>query len=52
MIVLAGNAAVEKAAKDAGVSTEVPFSPGRNDARQDQTEIEYIDNQDLIDGSY
>lgn len=40
MIVLAGSAAVEKAANDAGVSTEVHFAPGRNDARQDQTDVE------------
>ena len=40
MIVLAGTAAVEKAANDAGVSTEVSFAPGRNDARQNQTDVE------------
>ncbi|UBZ15549.1 catalase/peroxidase HPI [Flagellimonas marinaquae] len=40
MIVLAGTAAVEKAAYDAGSSIQVPFAPGRNDARQDQTDIE------------
>nr|WP_321415707.1 catalase/peroxidase HPI [uncultured Allomuricauda sp.] len=40
MIVLAGSAAVEKAANDAGSSIQVPFHPGRNDAKQDQTEIE------------
>lgn len=40
MIVLAGSAAVEKAASDAGFSIKVPFSPGRNDAKQEQTEIE------------
>ena len=43
MIVLAGSAAVEKAASDAGVPTEVPFTPGRNDASQEQTEIESVD---------
>ena len=43
MIVLAGSAAVEKAASDAGVPTEVPFTPGRNDAGQEQTEIESVD---------
>jgi catalase-peroxidase len=43
MIVLAGSAAVEKAASDAGVSTEVPFTPGRNDASQEQTEIKSVD---------
>ncbi|BAT59854.1 catalase-peroxidase [Variibacter gotjawalensis] len=40
LIVLAGNAAVEKAAKDAGVTVKVPFSPGRGDATQDQTDVE------------
>ncbi|MFZ5540804.1 MAG: catalase/peroxidase HPI [Pseudomonadota bacterium] len=40
LIVLAGCAAVEKAAKDAGFSITVPFAPGRMDARQDQTDVE------------
>jgi catalase-peroxidase len=40
LIVLAGGAAVEKAAKDAGVSVTVPFAPGRTDATQDQTDVE------------
>jgi catalase-peroxidase len=40
LIVLAGCAAVEKAAKDAGVSITVPFKPGRMDATQEQTDIE------------
>lgn len=40
LIVLAGNAAVEQAAKDAGVEVQVPFTPGRVDATQDQTDIE------------
>ncbi|MDF0707144.1 catalase/peroxidase HPI [Muricauda sp. 81s02] len=43
MIVLAGSAAVEKAASDAGVPTEVPFTPGRNDATQEQTEIDSVE---------
>ncbi|RYC52144.1 hydroperoxidase [Flagellimonas olearia] len=43
MIVLAGSAAVEKAASDAGVPTEVPFAPGRNDATQEQTEVDSVD---------
>ena len=38
LIVLAGSAAVEKAAKDAGVAVTVPFLPGRGDATQDQTD--------------
>jgi catalase-peroxidase len=40
LIVLAGGAAVEKAARDAGVDVQVPFSPGRADATQDQTDVE------------
>ncbi|MCE7060302.1 catalase/peroxidase HPI [Dyadobacter sp. CY343] len=40
LIVLAGCAAVEKAAKDAGHFITVPFTPGRMDASQDQTDIE------------
>jgi catalase-peroxidase len=40
LIVLAGAAAVEKAARDAGVTVEVPFAPGRTDASQDQTDTE------------
>jgi catalase-peroxidase len=40
LIVLGGVAAVEKAAKDAGVEVKVPFTPGRMDASQDQTDVE------------
>lgn len=40
LIVLAGSAAVEKAAKDAGASAKVPFSPGRMDASAEQTDVE------------
>ena len=39
LIVLAGSAAVEQAAKAAGHDVEVPFTPGRVDASQDQTDI-------------
>ncbi len=38
LIVLAGSAAVEKAARDAGVEVTVPFTAGRTDAVQDQTD--------------
>ncbi|HEY9043255.1 MAG TPA: catalase/peroxidase HPI, partial [Rheinheimera sp.] len=38
VIVLAGGAAVEKAAKDAGYTISVPFTPGRTDASQQQTD--------------
>src|SRR5215203_2085831 len=40
LIVLGGSAAVEKAAKDAGVDVKVPFTPGRMDASQEQTDVE------------
>ena len=40
MIVLGGSAAIEKAAKDAGVHVQVPFTPGRMDASQEQTDVE------------
>ena len=40
LIVIAGNAAVEKAAADAGVEVEVPFHAGRTDASQEQTDVE------------
>jgi catalase-peroxidase len=40
LIVLAGGAAVEKAARDGGVEVEVPFTPGRTDASQEQTDVE------------
>jgi catalase-peroxidase len=40
LIVLAGGAAVEQAARNAGVDVEVPFAPGRADAAQEQTDVE------------
>jgi catalase-peroxidase len=40
LIVLGGSAAVEKAAADAGVQVTVPFSPGRTDASQEQTDVD------------
>ncbi len=40
LIVLGGNAAVEKAAKDAGVDVTVPFNSGRMDASQEQTDVD------------
>ncbi|QCB47306.1 catalase/peroxidase HPI [Hydrogenophaga sp. PAMC20947] len=51
LIVLAGNAAVEAAAKAAGQSVEVPFSPGRTDASQEQTDVESFDTMEPeVDG--
>ena len=40
VIVLAGNVAIEQAAKAAGVAVEVPFAPGRGDASEEQTDVE------------
>jgi catalase-peroxidase len=40
LVVLAGCAGVEQAARKAGVKVKVPFKPGRMDARQDQTDVE------------
>ncbi|WP_328540472.1 catalase/peroxidase HPI [Streptomyces sp. NBC_00344] len=40
LIVLGGNAAVEKAARDAGHDVEVPFTPGRVDATEEHTDVE------------
>ena len=39
LIVLAGNTGVEQAAKNAGYSIQVPFTPGRMDASQEQTDV-------------
>jgi catalase-peroxidase len=40
LIVLGGSAAVEQAARDAGHDIQVPFTPGRTDASQEQTDVE------------
>ncbi len=40
LVVLAGGAAVQKAARDAGFDVQVPFAPGRADASQDHTDVE------------
>jgi catalase-peroxidase len=40
LIVLGGCAAIEQAAKSGGVDVQVPFTPGRTDASQDQTDVE------------
>ena len=40
LIVLGGGAAVEKAAKDAGIDVKVPFTPGRMDASQEETDVD------------
>jgi catalase-peroxidase len=40
LIVLGGDAAIEKAAKDGGTEVKIPFKPGRMDASQEQTDVE------------
>lgn len=51
LIVLAGAAGVEKAAKDAGFDIEVPFTPGRVDASQEQTDVEsFVELEPAADG--
>ncbi|MFG2674987.1 catalase/peroxidase HPI [Streptomyces sp. NPDC048445] len=51
LIVLAGGAAVEKAAKDAGFDVEVPFAAGRVDASQEQTDVEsFVELEPAADG--
>ena len=40
LIILGGDAAIEKAAKDAGTDVKIPFQPGRMDASQEQTDVE------------
>ncbi|GAB2790171.1 catalase/peroxidase HPI [Dyella kyungheensis] len=51
LIVLAGGAGVEQAAKNAGHKVTVPFSPGRTDASQEQTDVESMSKlEPLADG--
>ncbi|KAL2204358.1 peroxidase/catalase [Sarocladium strictum] len=51
LIVLAGSAAVEKSAQDAGHNVSVPFTPGRTDATQEQTDVDSINHlEPYVDG--
>ncbi|TDL30819.1 catalase/peroxidase HPI [Jeotgalibacillus sp. S-D1] len=43
IMVLGGNAAIEKAAKEAGIDLTVPFAPGRGDATPEQTDVDSFD---------
>ena len=51
LIVLAGGVGVEQAARDAGFDVEVPFTPGRTDASQEQTDVEsFVNLEPRADG--
>jgi catalase-peroxidase len=51
LIVLGGSAAIELAARDAGQVVEVPFTPGRTDASQEQTDVEsFVEMEPTADG--
>ena len=48
LIVLGGCAAIEKAAQDAGQPIDVPFTPGRTDASQEQTDVDSFEPLELV----
>ncbi|MGM0906253.1 MAG: catalase/peroxidase HPI [Pseudomonadota bacterium] len=52
LIVLGGTAAVEKAAKDAGYNVTVPFSAGRGDATDEQTDVESFESLEPLHDGY
>ncbi|MAT49860.1 MAG: catalase/peroxidase HPI [Porticoccaceae bacterium] len=52
LIVLGGSAAVEKAARDAGVNVTVPFAPGRGDAAAEMTDVEAFEVLEPIHDGY
>jgi catalase-peroxidase len=52
LIVLGGSAAIEKAARDAGVNIKVPFTPGRGDATSEMTDIESFEVLEPVHDGY
>jgi catalase-peroxidase len=48
LIILGGDAAIEKAAKDAGTEVKIPFKPGRMDASQDQTDVDSFEPMEPV----
>jgi catalase-peroxidase len=52
LIVLGGSAAIEQAAKAAGVNITVPFAPGRGDASQEQTDVESFEVLEPLHDAY
>lgn len=52
LIVLGGSAAIEKAAKDAGYSITVPFTPGRGDATQEFTDVHSFNQLELTSDAF
>jgi catalase-peroxidase len=52
LIVIAGNAGVEDSAAKAGVPLELPFTPGRTDASQEQTDVQQFQNLKVVNDGF